>query len=276
MCGFIRKEKCVLTWLNSNRHSQLQNLRKERLSYLDEIILSTLNLEELMPLEVDDEMILENSILPQPEQKVSLTTAFNIHSRLFWAALRSTHPGHFSDAERQSCSCIRASDPLSQLTHLQGRLHELKYMLDSIPSPLGQWAIAENDDASWLSNTPLEQRDIIKSQFASMRANIHVTHLWLQSIIYDQIDNLVQNKLNSASPSPDLPVAPTQPKLTWPEREDICRQLLHILYGIPAINLEANGHHLVSPVILFHSACLSIFITYLMSSHCFRPVKFVM
>jgi len=199
-----------------------------------------------MPLEVDDEMILENSVLPQSGPEISLTTGFNVHSRLFWAALKSTHPAHFSDTERNTCRCVRASDPLLQLTHLQGRLRELKYMLDSIPSPLRQWAIADGDDASWLSNTPPEQQNIIKSQFASMRANIHVTHLWLQSITYDQIDNLVQNKLNGASPSPELPIVVPEPKLTWSEREDICRQLLHILYGIPAINLEANGHHLVS------------------------------
>ena len=244
----------------------MQNLRKERLAYLDEIILSTLNLEELMPLEVDDEMILESSVLPQPGQEISLTTGFNVHSRLFWAALKSTHPGKFSDAEIKACSCIRASDPFLKLSHLQGRLHELKYILDDVPAPLRQWAIAESDDVSWLSNTAPEHRTILKSQFASMRANIHVTHLWLQSITYDQIDNLVLNKLNNLSPSSNPPITIPRAKLTWSEREDICRQLLHILSGIPAINLEANGHHLVS--ISFPSLSMTsfFFVAYMLNS----------
>ena len=45
-------------------HAQYQNLRKERLSYLDANILASLDLEQLMPLEVDDEWISEDAVMP--------------------------------------------------------------------------------------------------------------------------------------------------------------------------------------------------------------------
>jgi hypothetical protein len=205
------------------------------------MILSTLNLEELMPLEVDDEMILENTILSQPAHELSLTTGFNVHSRVFWAALTSTHPRHSTNPERQYCNCVRTAEPALQLAHLKSRLHDLKFMLDGIPAQLRQWNSAA-DDENWLINASTEHQRIVKCQFASMRANIHVTHLWLQSIIHDQIYALSLNKSSGASA--DIP--PPEPKVTWVEREDICRQLLYILHGIPEINLEANGHHLVN------------------------------
>lgn len=88
--------------------------------------------------------------------------------------------------------------------NLRDRLNRLKYMLDCIPQELRQWGTGEG-------------------KFACMRANLHVTHLWLQSILLDQVENV-----------------------EWAEREDIARQLLHVLHGIPQESLEPNGLHLVS------------------------------
>ena len=84
------------------------------------------------------------------------------------------------------------------------RLHRLKYMLDGIPQELRQWHSAQG-------------------QLATIHVNLHVTHLWLQSILLDQLE-----------------------RVTWSEREDISRQLLHVLLRTPHANLEANGLHLVS------------------------------
>jgi hypothetical protein len=204
--------------------------------------MSTLNLEELMPLEIDDELILETTVLQQPTQEISITVGFNVHSRVFWTALTSPHPRHSPNSKRQHCNCVRAGDPNLQLAHLRSRLHDLKYMLDGIPSQLRQWVTTE-DDGAWPADASTERQRILKSQFASMRANIHVTHLWLQSIIHDQIYALSTNRSNGDSGN--LP--PPEPKRSWAEREDICRQLLHVLHGIGEINLETNGHHLVIP-----------------------------
>jgi hypothetical protein len=215
-----------------DRHSQLQNLRNERLTFLDATLLSTMNLEDLVPLEVDDEMILENGIISQPKIGLSLTTGFNIHSRIFWAALIPLLPRESAAVKKLPCSCVRSADPMLQLAYLEDRLHDLKYMLDNIPPQLRQW-VAEDDDDALYGSSPEQQR-IVKAQFATMRANIHVTHLWLQSLIRDQVDALLLGQPNP----PDL-------KSTWSEREDICRQFLHVLHSIPHISLEPNGLHFV-------------------------------
>ena len=187
-----------------------------------------------MPLEVDDEMILENGTTSQPTTALSLTTGFNLHSRIFWAALLSPRPRDSPASKKEYCYCVRSKEPLLQLEYLKDRLYDLKYMLDDIPPQLRQWATGDDDDAP-CSSCP-EQARILKAQFASMRANIHVTHLWLQSIIRDQVDALLARQST-----------PPDPRLAWSEREDICRQLLHVLHGIQLIHLEPNGLHLVGP-----------------------------
>lgn len=225
--------------LNSGRHSQLQNLRKERLNYLDATILSTINLEDFMPFEVDDEMILEDAVIPQPTDALSLTTGFIIHSRVFWAALTSPSPRDSSAPRRDPCMCVRSAEPKLQIEYLRDRLHDLKYIIDGMPPQLRQWAAEDNWDT--LNGSSLEHQSIIKAQFESMRANIHVTHLWLQSIILDQLDALMTSEPSIST----LPSSLPDPKAVWAEREDIARQLLHLLHSIPEIHLEPNGHHLV-------------------------------
>jgi len=148
----------------------------------------------------------------------------------FWAALIPLLPRESAAAKKLPCSCVRSAEPMLQLAYLKDRLHDLKYMLDNIPPQLRQW-VAEDDDDALYGSSPEQQR-IVKAQFATMRANIHVTHLWLQSLIRDQVDALLLGQPNP----PDL-------KSTWSEREDICRQFLHVLHSIPHISLEPNGLH---------------------------------
>jgi len=130
--------------------------------------------------------------------------------------------------------------PDLQLKHLKYRLYDLKYMLDNVPPQLRQWATA-TDDERGLDPVKQKQKRILKARFESMRANIHVTHLWLQSIISDQVDALRLHEPNLES----LDLAPAGSKELWAEREDVCDQLLHVLHGIPEIHLEPNSHHLV-------------------------------
>lgn len=230
--------------VNSCRHSQLQNLRKERLTYLDGTILSTINLEDLMPVEVDDEMIHEDFVQPQPEKNLSLVTGFNVASRIFWASLIPLSTPSSAGTKDQCCNCVRSRKPDIQLAYLQDRMHDLKYMLDGLPTQLRQWATVRDDEG--LDGLDTQQRKILHSQYESTRANIHVSHLWLQSIIADQIDALRERELSGSQAD----LVPSTTKDRWPEREDTCRQLLHILHGIPEIHLEPNGHHLVSVIFL--------------------------
>lgn len=217
-------------------HAQYQNLRKERLTYLDANILASLDLAQLMPLEIDDEYIHEHTVLSQPAGVLSMVASFNTASRLFWTALMS--PTDKAD----ECYCERARSSVAQYQHLQSRLHELRYMLDGLPPQLRQWQ-STSDDRALYSAEP-EQCRLLKAQFATTRANVHVTHLWLQSILSDQVDAILLNPASHESFGASVPDHRTR----WVEREHICRQLLHVLWSIPDVCLEPNGHHLTYKV----------------------------
>ncbi|ORY58867.1 uncharacterized protein BCR38DRAFT_70978 [Pseudomassariella vexata] len=231
-------------------HSQLQNLRREKLNFLDPIWLSSTNIEELLPLEVDDEMIHEDSVLAPEPGTTCLTSGFIIHSKVFRAALVPALQAHRSGDIGESCQCRRAQDVSANIAHLTARLQELSYMLDNtIPPPLRQWAhtpTTESHDGDSVPTAvaPDLLENAVESQFASMRANLHVTHLWLQSIVIDQLDSAEA----AASTASDYNVNAHRRKLLWRQREDICRQLLHVLHGLPESALEPNGLHLAFKV----------------------------
>lgn len=210
------------------------------------MILNAINLEELIPLEVDDEMILETQVLPQPPGRTSLTTGFNVHSRVFWTALMSTNP--LSDSyKRDNCNCVRTAKPELQLRYLKKRLHDLKYKLDGVQAHLRPW-ITNLRSHPGFEEVDDEELSTLSGQFASMRANIHVTHLWLQSIISDQIDILLLNEGHHGTPLMVPSPSTEDVKVFWSDREDLCRQLLHVLHGIDEAYLEPNGHHLTFKV----------------------------
>lgn len=162
-------------------------MRKERLNYLDESVVDNVDFGEMLPLEVDDEMILEHQVLSQPATRISVTTGFVVNSRLFWTALWPIVSPNSPNAKLEHYSCVRSRDPALQLAHLKGRLHDLKYMLDGIPAQLRQSA-PSGVEASGFETLDPDQRGTVQGHFASMRANIHVTHLRPQSIISDQVD----------------------------------------------------------------------------------------
>jgi hypothetical protein len=192
-------------------------------------MLDAINLEDLMPLEIDDEFILENEILLSPPGLECLTTGFNINSRVFWTAIAQPAPGNGVD-----CPCRSSKDPAANVKYLKDRLHNLKYMLDDIPSSFRQYA-------STLKVWDSAEHELVDSQVTTIRSNIHVTHLWLQSVILDQIGAILHNFPESSSSTSDG-------KDLWREREDICRQLLHILHSIPGANHEPNGCYLTHKV----------------------------
>lgn len=147
-------------------------------------------------------------------------------------------------------------------------------MLDDAPGPVRQWASPErghdgpttpryDDDRNSVVSSygsPVEQRHghtagaesasypkVVQGQHEIMRANIHVTHLWLQSLLLEQVDAVVQEKvIGSAGGAAGAEEVSASLKANWAEREDICRQMLHLLHSIPYVYLEPNGLHLVS------------------------------
>ncbi|KAI3009314.1 transcriptional regulator family: Fungal Specific TF [Aspergillus niger] len=224
-------------------HNQLQNVLGERLSYLDPILLHSINPVDLMPLEVDDEMIFENEVLMPPPHTPCLVTGFILHSRVFWAAIRSTCP----ESPAEPCPCVRARDAAVQVAYIQDRLHSLRFLLEDIPPLLRPWqppdsqAIAHEGGSTGVT-------EMTQSHFASMRANLHVTHLWLQSLLVDQLEAAQAHKSEPSLVSTNHVQPMVDAKALWLQREGLCRQLFCILYSLPQINLEANGLHLAYKV----------------------------
>lgn len=224
---------------------QMYNLRNERLMFLDPTTLSDLDIEGLMPNAVDDEFISCTGVLPCPEDVASksLTAGFNIHSRVFAAAVISprltTHPAP---------DLCHPKDPVSRLDSLKNRLHHLKYMLDTIVPAYRPWLPRTHDP------DPEGDTDVVNVQREAIRVNIHVTHLWLQSVLLDQIDLLAGEKHLSSLVTPSLVTSSLTPTsrlqilnpVLWDEREHICRQLLHFLHSMSHSGLESNGISLVS------------------------------
>lgn len=179
------------------------------MTYLDKDILRSIDLEQLIPLNVDDEFIEEDAILPSTSHASCLTTGFIAHSRVFWAAIQDTEPS------------INAA--LSPVAQLESKINNLKYILDNVSAELRPWA------------QTFVAGDEIASQSGSMRANLHVTHLWLQSILTDQLEVMTSESTEY------------QQKL-WQDREQLSRQLLHLIHSIPQADIEPNGLHLAYKV----------------------------
>lgn len=215
------------------RHATLQNLHGERLSYLDPVTLHSIRPDELMPLEVPDESIFENEVFMSDDEPICLTTGFILHSRVFWAAIRSPCP----IPAQEPCPCIRAHNPQLQVAYFQERLENLRHLLDDIPESLQSWTPEQQRNSTSIQSPP------DSGAFASMRVNIHVTHLWLQSLIMDQLEAAQAHQQEQGWPSETF-----DQRNLWQEREEICRRLLFIVYNFPAMSLETNGLHLANKV----------------------------
>ncbi|KAH7134618.1 beta-glucosidase [Dactylonectria estremocensis] len=252
-------------------HSTLLAGRRERLAFLDHSMLHEVNFEALIPMDLDDEWILENSILSPPSPAVSpstpgtqsqpasplgLTSGFILHSRVFLKSVQEAiSPGY--------CDWERRHTPEVRLSRLRNLLLEIRYMLDDVPGPMRQWA-STGDRPSDASHPP-EGRPAMSAydaqptgkvdlnakalpgQVEIMRANLHGTHLWVQSLLLDQIDVLLQ-KISQKQDASDAASYSAALKSSWTEREDVCRQMLHLLHSMPYAHLEPNGLYLTYKV----------------------------
>lgn len=207
---------------------------------------------------------------PPPPPPFTLTSAFIIHSRVFLKGLRES-------MATVGCECELRRTPAARLARMRDLLQEMRYMLDDAPGPVRQWASSlerphdtpapapttpryDDDHHSVVSSfgSPVEQRaegavaaagypKVVQGQLEIMRANIHVTHLWLQSLLLEQVDVVVQESgVGGVGGTPGPEEVAAALKANWAEREDICRQMLHLLHSIPYVYLEPNGLYLVS------------------------------
>lgn len=206
---------------------------------------------------------------PPSSPPFTLTSAFIIHSRVFLKGLRES-------MATVGCECELRRTPAARLARMRDLLQEMRYMLDDAPGPVRQWASSlerphdsapapttpryDDDHHSVVSSfgSPVEQQraegaaaagypKVVQGQLEIMRANIHVTHLWLQSLLLEQVDVVVQESgVGGAGGTAGPEEVSAALKANWAEREDICRQMLHLLHSIPYVYLEPNGLYLVS------------------------------
>lgn len=194
-----------------------------------------------MPLDIDDEAILEDGVAPEMSPRPNLTSAFNLTSIVFWKAIQSRSPCSLPNNPCSACVSAHTKDRHQQISQLQRRIEDLKYALDSIPPELRQWAARPPPKLpESASHVP---GDLI-SQFGSVRANLHVTHLWLRSILLDQLEAYAQDISSSSSTPAYLATVESR----WSERENISSQLIHVLHAIPERDIEPNGLYLAYKV----------------------------
>jgi hypothetical protein len=220
----LRKKAFWLMFYSYIHH--VHSYRHERITFLDPLILQKIKLEELMPVPVDDEYITKDGILPCPESLASksLTSGFNIHSRVFLSA----------QPPNPLCSCPGVNNPTTRITKLKDQVRQLKYMLDTVQPTYRPWNKLKSTHTSASDDDSVEdiQREII-------RANIQTTYLWLQIVLLDQIDTIGSEQKGSSGMS-------QTPESVWDERENVCRELLHTMHSFSYSALEPNGNALVS------------------------------
>jgi len=200
----------------------------------------------LLPLEVDDDFITEDEVLPQPSGRLSLVAGLNALTAInkTWMDSAITTPStplhcHYSDAASDSgtrlgtCECGREVHLAGPLAVARKRLRRLERCLDDLPPEL---AVEASSDCS--RNRP-QVSAILQSQYDLMRANVHVTHLWAQNHMLELIialsaermhgDELVQVKEHC-----------------FESQKIVARKMLSFLNTVPKFDLLPNGLVLVS------------------------------
>ncbi|XEV07579.1 hypothetical protein FSHL1_012866 [Fusarium sambucinum] len=241
-------------------HSKIQPGRSNHLTYLDNYILRDIDFAALEPINILDEGILETGIvghLPSTlpvalptntehsdDAPFNTTTGFIMASRVFLLGMRESM---FNDG----CNCGFGRSPEERLSGLKDLLNQLRYTLDGLPAHMRQWGPGDNYhtlDSNDAQPGAFAKPHIAHSQAEITRANLHVTHLWLQNFLLDKMDVVLQEMNDRGQPSESDVEITAQLKQNWREREDVARQLLHILHSIPHACLEPNGLYLIYKV----------------------------
>lgn len=146
----------------------------------------------------------------------------------------------------QSSLTIHASTV--SLRSLLRIIKRLQSVLDELPDQL---KISTLDPQYRSPNATLVGNDIVSYQFDIMRANIHITSLYIQSTILESCSSAFTRSsvdVLAGSPEDESDISPGQPPRTqlWTFRESIARELLEVLNFCSTKALEANGSSMVS------------------------------
>ncbi|KAJ4263342.1 hypothetical protein NW762_006160 [Fusarium torreyae] len=138
-------------------------------------------------------------------------------SRVF---LLGTQESMFNDG----CNCGFGRSPEERLPRLKHLLNQLRYALDGLPTHMRQWGPGDNYhsfNGSDGRQGAFAESQIAHSQNEITRANLHVTHLWLQNFLLDKMDVVLQEMDDRGQSSGDDTDITAQLKQNWREREDV-------------------------------------------------------
>ncbi|KAF5254456.1 hypothetical protein FANTH_714 [Fusarium anthophilum] len=236
------RKKSFWLQLYTFAHSKIQPGRCNYLTYLDNYTIRDVNFAALEPLNIVDENITETGIVGQLPSTPSVglpnntdsaedapfhsTTVFIMASRAFLLGMRES-------MVNDGCNCGFGRSPEERLSKLRDLLDQLRYILDGLPTHMRQWGPGDNYQPFGGGESrqgAFTDANIEHLQNESTRANLHVSHLWLQNFLLDKMDVALQEMKDREG---DDSYVTTQLKQNWRDREDVARQLLHILHSIP-------------------------------------------
>lgn len=145
----------------------------------------------------------------------------------------------------EEASTQRSTLSLSSLLRI---IKKLQSTLNELPAEL---KISTLDPQLRSADGDGEEQSTRSGQFDIMRANIHITALYIQSTILETCSSAFVNSPSdafSASPGDETRSSPGYAPRTqlWMFRESIARELLEVLNFCSSRTLEANGHSMVS------------------------------
>lgn len=237
----------------------------------------------LMPLELSDDELSSDAPLPEvptrqfADRNIPMIAGFTALVKVFLSVgdlLHKAFPGAppdyqlssgaweislFHEYERHRTHASGSSTMLDSLFQVMARLNTT---LGDLPEALRMPRRRGSAGALETEGTSLPQ---ISPQFDIMRANIHITAIYIQSTILEtclsKIDQkkAEQNQLphpaaltpgSHSSPSKDLPATPdvsTREQL-WELREAIARELLDVVRSNSSWTLESNGLSMITKI----------------------------
>ncbi|KAI1259721.1 hypothetical protein F5Y18DRAFT_420582 [Xylariaceae sp. FL1019] len=213
------------------------------------------------PVEVDDEFIFSDQILPQPEGTISLLTGFNRNVRTYMTmneliGVEMCYGMNFFDWRAQrnilSNGLVAAKDAIQDLpdelqVHDQVKAEStqldpagldqvgLKYSPPSFPE-----AQPEHDVRHTVAEQPIRRR---KLQYEIQKANIHASHLATRSYFVERYLNLREAHGENAGLKKD-----ERDEMVEAEREVIVQNLLTMLASISQRDLEPNGQSIINKI----------------------------
>ncbi|KAK5059856.1 hypothetical protein LTR84_009739 [Exophiala bonariae] len=211
----------------------------------DQMLFDSNHLAALLPLDLDDEYITPNLLYQQPPSETPLATGFTGLIHIFLCLMDLPHEVvggpkiSLSTTTGDSSAHYNNRPDYQVLTRMFERV---KYVLDDISPQMALWqgerAGSDADD----NTTTTEASNTRADQIESLRANLQVTRLWVRSLIFERLLAIYHASThnNNATATP-TELSKSHDRQHWSEREDICEQLLAVLYNIKQKNLEPNG-----------------------------------